>query len=316
MAIGDDFYTQLEGDVEFGGMGDVFVGSFFGSLWKGLKKVIKPIFKGLASSKLVQDKLNEHYPGAGDALIPGLQLIEAGLSSDPVVAKPAVVQIKAITDAAKAGDVAKQGAHDMLKAIKESRNEAKAEARPAVVVGKYQVKFPDGSKKSFKNKKAAQAWLQTAPGKAYAQQHGGSSKSARGRAPGQPAQRAPGQPATQANVAQAMRRLPAARRPQLAASLQQAQLQGLYPVQPIGQPAYGTAAWYAQQQQAQGYPYGMAASQPYGYGVPAPMTMPYGGAYADEGIYEQSSYYYGDDAELAAAFAQDEQFPDEGLVQE
>lgn len=293
--IGDLFHSQLEGDVEFGGIGaEVAVGGF----WGKLGGVFKSAAKGLASSGMVKDALNSYSPGLGDAAQSGMKLIEAGSAGDPA----ALAQIKAIADVAATGDPAAQKTNELLKTLAAARKTA------AVEVGKtYVVTDPrTGQKKKFKSKAAAQAWMkaqqQPRPGQRPGQQS-------------QPQRRPnPNAPVTQGQVASAMTRVPPQRRPQLANAIQQAQLQGRAPVQPAGAPPYGSPGWYAWQQQNQGYPYGMQQGYPYGYGAPGYMQDPYSGMYADEGYFEQDGYYGGDpDEELAAAFAGDESFPDDGI---
>jgi hypothetical protein len=285
-------YTKAEADVEFGGIDEVLVGSW-GSFWKKIGRGIKAVFTGAAKSGALKEAVNAYVPGAGDALEKGIQLVEAGKAGSP----EAVAQIKQIADAAKAGDKAKQSAHDMLTTINDARNEAKAELGViAAVVGKkkYVVKLPDGTKKSFNSEAEARAFQKSQQAKRRPGQQ---------RKPGQPQQRKPSgqRPVTQQNVAQAMQRVPAQNRQQFAQTMQQMQLQGYAPVAPMGQPVYGQP----------GYPYGMQAGQPYGYGLPQGYQNPYGGAYYSESYLDQGDYY--GDEELAAAFSGDESFPDDGI---
>jgi len=268
-------YTKAEGDVEFNmGIDDVLVGSW-GSFWSKIGGAIKSVFKGATKSGAVKAAINAYAPGAGDAMEKGIQLIEAGKAGSP----EAIAQIKSIADAAKAGDKAKQGAHDMLTTINTARNEAKADLPiTAAIIGKkkYVVKMPDGSKKSFNTEAEARAFQKA--------------QAAKRRPAGQ--QQKPGQrPVTQQNVAQAMQRVPAQNRQQFAQTLQQMQLQGYAPVAPLGQPQYGQP----------GYPYGMQPGQPYGYGMPQGYQDPYGSAYYSESYMDQGGYYG------------DESFPDDGI---
>lgn len=300
-------YTKAEADVEFGGIDEVLVGSW-GSFWKKLGRGIKAVFTGAAKSGALKEAVNSYVPGAGDALEKGIQLVEAGKAGSP----EAVAQIKQIADAAKAGDKAKQGAHDMLTTINDARNEAKTELGViAAVVGKkkYVVKLPDGTKKSFNSEAEARAFQKSQQAKrrpAGQQQKPGQQKPGQQKQwPGQQQRKPSGQrPVTQQNVAQAMQRVPAQNRQQFAQTMQQMQLQGYAPVAPLGQPQYGQP----------GYPYGMQAGQPYGYGLPQGMQYPYAASYYDEGYMDQGEYY--GDEELEAAFAEDAQFPDEAFVGE
>ncbi len=277
-------YTKAEADVEFGGIDEVLVGSW-GSFWKKIGRGIKAVFTGAAKSGALKEAVNAYAPGAGDALEKGIQLVEAGKAGSP----EAVAQIKSIADAAKAGDKAKQSAHDMLTTINTARNEAKAELGViAAVIGKkkYVVKLPDGSKKSFNSEAEARAFQKAQQAKrrpAGQQQKPGQQK----QWPGQQQRKPSGQrPVTQQNVAQAMSRVPPQQRQQFAQTMQQMQLQGYAPVTPLGQP---------------GYPYGM----PQGY------QNPYGSAYFTESYLDQGGYY--GDEELDEAFAADESFPDDGI---
>ena len=281
-------YNKAEADVEFGGM-DAAVGG--GRSWRKFKTFFKRMFTGAAKSEMAQAALNAYAPGTGDAVRSAVQLIEAGKSNDPTVAAQAVAQIQSIADAAKAGDTAKTGAHELLTTLNEAHAEARAElplAAALAEVGKkvYVVRLPDGTTKKFKSKKALEEWRKQQVRRRPA-----------GQQPQRGQQRPAGQrPVTQQNVAQAMARVPPQRRQQFAQTVQQMQLQGYAPVAPVGQP---------------GYPYGMQQGQPFGYGLPGMMQDPYGGAYASESYVDQGEYY--GDEELAAAFAEDESFPDDGL---
>lgn len=295
-----EVYGADDARVEFGGFGAVAVGASF---WGKLKGLFSAAAKGVAKSGMVKDALNSYSPGLGDAAEKGMKLVEAGNAGSP----EALAQLKAIADVAAAGDPNAAKTNDMLKVIAEARKSATAEVAAVVgaSAGKTTVIMANGKRKSFKTRAAAEAYVASHPGSLLP-------GAKRGQRPGQQRGR---RPATTQNVAQAMNRLPPQQRPQLAGMLQQAQMQGRAPVAMPGQPAYGTPAYWAWQQQ-QGYPYGAQPGQSYGYGVPYGMQQPYGGMYADEGYLEQSDYYGSDDEELAAAFAADESFPDEGIAGE
>jgi hypothetical protein len=271
-------------DVEFGGMGvdQVLVGSW-GSFWKKIGHVVKSVFTGKAFKSAAKMALNAYAPGAGDALDKGITMIESAKKGD----KTSLAQIKAIADAAKAGDVSKQGAHDMLTTINDARNEAKAEIAAVAVGAKTTVIQKNGKPKTFGSLAAAKAWMAKSPGSRLAGQGGGS------------AQRKPAaqRPVNQQQIQQAIQRTPQQNRPALMQGILAQQQQNMQQGYPFGQQQpYGMQTPYGVQPQQYGSPYGV--QQPYGYSS--------GPGYGDQGYPED----YGDDS-----FAEDTTFPDEESIQ-
>ena len=239
-------------DVEFGGMGAVEVGGFWGSLWGGIKKAAKAVYSSKAAQEAAAKALNNVSPGAGDAFSKGMKLINSANGGS----QKSLDDIKKLSADTKAGDETKAPAHQLLVAINEGRKEAEAEATaglPATVGADplVNVTLPNGQKIKIKRSKVAEFNRKLA---AFKKRSGAAQRGAAMVLVRRPT----GSQASPAQVQQAIRRVPPGARPALAQRIVQASLPQA--MQPYGQPqGYGPQGYGQPQgypQQGPGYPQG------------------------------------------------------------